>query len=156
MVVIFQGPRGGKLNEGLEAYATLAIKSFAQQLKINRLKTLIEVNFHHSVWVDREKTAEGLCEAVNKRHFIINVALYGNWVSTLAHEMVHVKQFARNELNDQLTFWKGRNHSSTDYCDQPWEKEARRLQHKLVQEFDLNQEIYNGKGMGRKDQWATF
>ena len=138
MVVIFQGPRGGRLDEGLEAYATLAIKSFAQQLNIHRLKTFIQVNFHHRVCVDQEKTAEGLCETIDKRHFVIDVALYGNWVSTLAHEMVHVKQFARNELDDQLTFWKGRNHSNTDYWDQPWEKEARRLQHKLVQEFDLN------------------
>ena len=138
MVVIFQGPRGGRLDEGLEAYATLAIKSFAQQLNIHRLKTFIQVNFHHRVCVDQEKTAEGLCETIDKRHFVIDVALYGNWVSTLAHEMVHVKQFARGELDCSLQYWKGRNHSNTDYWDQPWEKDARRLQHKLVQEFDLN------------------
>lgn len=136
MLVCFQGPRGGKLDEGLQAYATLAIQSFAEQLGISRLKTVIQVNFHHRLSVDKERTAEGLCETIDKRHFIIDVALYGNWLSTLAHEMVHVKQFARGELDENLTYWKGRNHGNTDYWDQPWEREARRLQHKMVQKFD--------------------
>jgi len=136
MVVVFQGPRGGKIDSGLEAYATLAIRDFTKQLKISRLKLSLQINFHRSLYVDREKTAEGLCETVDNRNFVIDVALYGNWLSTLAHELVHVKQFARGELDDQLTFWKGRNHSNASYWDQPWEKEARRLQHKMVQKFD--------------------
>jgi len=53
---------------------------------------------------------------------------------------VHVKQFARNELNSGLTVWKGKDHTDTEYWDQPWEKEARRLQNKMVVQFekDLN------------------
>lgn len=134
MLVDITGPRGGKLQTDLQAMALLAIDSFSKQLGISRLKTNIELKFHHKLFV--ENTSEGLCEAIDSRNFIIDVGLYGNWLSTLAHEMVHVKQFARKELTGNLQHWKGRDHSDTDYWDQPWEKEARRLQHKMVVEFE--------------------
>lgn len=136
MLVAFAGPRGGKLDTGLQAYALMAIKSYAKQLGINRLRTAIEVRFHHKLYVDNSQCCEGLCESLDRRTFILDVALYGNWLSTLAHEMVHVKQFARGELDPALTRWKTKNHSRTEYWDQPWEKEARRLQAKLVANFE--------------------
>jgi len=138
MVVEMTGPRGGKLNIDLQSMTLVAMNSFAKQLGISRLKTNIHIKFHHKLFV--ENTSEGLCESVDDRNFIIDVGLYGNWLSTLAHEMVHVKQFARGELSSSLQHWKGRDHSDTDYWDQPWEKEARRLQNKMVLEFekDLN------------------
>jgi hypothetical protein len=138
MVVEMTGPRGGKLNIDLQSMTLVAMNSFARQLGISRLKTNIHIKFHHKLFV--ENTSQGLCESVDDRNFIIDVGLYGNWLSTLAHEMVHVKQFARGELSSSLQHWKGRDHSDTDYWDQPWEKEARRLQNKMVLEFekDLN------------------
>jgi hypothetical protein len=135
MMVSFSGPRGGKLDVGLQAFALLAMKSFAKNLGINRLRTNILVNFHHKLYVDTPNASEGLCESLDQRNFIIDVALYGDWLSTLAHEMVHVKQFARGELDAQLTRWKTKDHHNTEYWNQPWEKEARRLQHKLTNEF---------------------
>jgi hypothetical protein len=136
MVVAFSGPRGGKLDTGLQAYAMMAINDFAKQLGIRKLRTAIEVRFHHKLYVDNSQCSEGLCEALDRRTFIIDVALYGNWISTLAHEMVHVKQFAKDELDPALTRWKKKDHSRTEYWDQPWEKEARRLQAKLVANFE--------------------
>mgnify|MGYP003673450864 FL=1 len=50
--------------------------------------------------------------------------------------MVHVKQFARDELSANLRRWKTRDHTNTEYWDQPWEKEARRLQSRLVAKFE--------------------
>jgi len=129
------GPRGADVGTGLTAYTMLAIKSFAKQLGISRLKTNIVVRIHRSLTVDRGQS-EGLCEALDTRTFIIDVALFGNWLSTLAHEMVHVKQFAKDELDPALTRWKSKDHSRTEYWDQPWEKEARRLQAKLVANFE--------------------
>jgi len=134
MMVEMTGPRGGKLNIDLQSMTLVAMNSFARQLGISRLKTNIHVKFHHKLFV--ENTSEGLCESVDDRNFIIDVGLYGNWLSTLAHEMVHVKQFARGELSSSLQHWKGRDHSDTDYWDQPWEKEARRLQNKMVLQFE--------------------
>ena len=51
-------------------------------------------------------------------------------LETIAHEMVHVKQFARGELKDtgSLSFckWNNKevNHEKTNYYDLPWEIEA--------------------------------
>ncbi len=50
-------------------------------------------------------------------------------IVTVCHEMVHVKQYARNELgiND--------NHDNEDYFDLPYEKEAYGLQETLLEEY---------------------
>ena len=56
----------------------------------------------------------------------------------LAHEMVHLKQFVRKELYDYETGrvqWKSRSYGRVHYNDQPWEKEAYRLEDKLYEEF---------------------
>ena len=56
----------------------------------------------------------------------------------LAHEMVHLKQFVRGELFDYATGrvqWKTRSFGRLDHDDQPWEKEAYRLEGKLYEEF---------------------
>jgi hypothetical protein len=134
MKVFFSGPRDGQLDMNLQASALMAVKLFAKKLDIHRLRTNIQVRFHHKLFVDNSHS-EGLCESVDSRNFIIDIALYGNWMSTLAHELVHVKQFARGELTDNLQYWKGKDHSETKYWEQPWEKEARRLQKKLMNEY---------------------
>ena len=60
-----------------------------------------------------------------------------NTLITLAHEMVHVKQFAKGELDPALSRWKSNKYcDKIEYWDQPWEKEARRLQHKLLLKFE--------------------
>ena len=57
----------------------------------------------------------------------------------LAHEMVHLKQFVRGELCDYATGsvqWKSKRYSrNVKYSEQPWEKEAYRLEDKLYEEF---------------------
>jgi hypothetical protein len=47
-------------------------------------------------------------------------------LETLAHEMVHVKQYIRGETNDQLSVWRGRriNSDKVDYWEHPWEIDA--------------------------------
>ncbi len=50
-------------------------------------------------------------------------------LQTVAHELVHVKQYAKDELHE-YTMKKGHRyngkfyHESTDYWDEPWEIEA--------------------------------
>lgn len=136
MQVAIEGPMGGQLDVGLQAYATIAVRSYARQLGISRLKTNIVVRIHNKINVGLHGV-EGLCESVDNRTFIIDVALFTNWLSILAHEMVHVKQFAKGELDSALTQWKSNRYcENIEYWDQPWEKEARKLQHKLVIQFD--------------------
>ena len=58
-------------------------------------------------------------------------------VMTLCHEMVHVKQYFRKEMDDwnglAVARWKNKAVlPNTNYYDLPWEKEAYELQAKLA------------------------
>lgn len=47
--------------------------------------------------------------------------------TTLAHEMVHVRQMAKGilKVTNKGTFWRGKKYKkSTPYLDQPWELDA--------------------------------
>ena len=65
--------------------------------------------------------------------------------SILAHEMIHAKQYLKNELQDfkNFTRFRGKMYRDTDIYDtsQPWEKEAyanqKRLYKKSLKRFNL-------------------
>jgi len=57
-----------------------------------------------------------------------------DFVTTLCHEMVHVKQYYRKEMDGISMRWKKKKIADkTGYYDLPWEKEAYRMQDKLAQ-----------------------
>lgn len=66
-------------------------------------------------------------------------------LKTLAHEMVHVKQFIREETNDSLSVWKGKaiDPDSMDYYAHPWEMEAHSLENGLFTKFAIKEELWN-------------
>ena len=76
------------------------------------------------------KGAMGYClETDNNRTFEIEVdrtLSYRKMLETVAHEMVHVKQYARRELHPVHNIWMGKtyNPEKTSYWDLPWEIEA--------------------------------
>ena len=144
MQVIVTGPRRAKIDKWLAGHVSLAVDSFAKQLSISRLDANIRVNIHKCAFVDKEQTSTGCCEAIDARNFVIDVALYANWIVALAHEMVHVKQFARGELDSGLTRWKSNRYcGKIEYWHQPWEKEARKLQFRLVERFEKEHDQRN-------------
>ena len=61
-----------------------------------------------------------------------------NYTETLLHELWHVYQHVTGQLKDKYNkrYWKGIDHSETDYDDQPWEKEAHRMEKVLVKEYN--------------------
>lgn len=64
-------------------------------------------------------------------------------ISTMCHEMVHVKQYVRKEMDDFGGRWKTRKVArDTNYFDLPWEKQAFKMESKLaiecVQEIQFN------------------
>lgn len=61
-------------------------------------------------------------------------------LKTLAHEMVHVKQYIRGELNEQMSVWRGHKVDSDEipYAEQPWEVEAESVALKLYDEYVAN------------------
>jgi hypothetical protein len=69
--------------------------------------------------------------------------------TTLAHEMVHVKQYVYGETNEKLTRWKGERVDSDtiDYWVQPWEIEAHGYEAGLFTKFAIKEklwEVFNG------------
>lgn len=78
--------------------------------------------------------AEGYCLRESNRDFEIEVdssLTLRKMLETVAHEMVHVKQYARREMNDwsyqQDKYYKWKDMmvpTNTDYWDLPWEIEA--------------------------------
>jgi|TARA_Y100000385_G_scaffold289723_1_gene360097 hypothetical protein len=107
-----------------------------KKLGLTRLSSL-------SIDVILRKMSEGeygYCNIIeSNRSFIIdinkNVSLM-DFVSTIIHEMVHVKQFARDEMNGYDMRWKSKIISvETDYMDLPWEKEAYKLEEKLISQI---------------------
>jgi hypothetical protein len=99
-----------------------------------RMKTLdINISFE-------KIPAYGYCmEEDSNRQFTLTIqkglSLY-DLISTVCHEMVHVKQYARKELRNVNgnTMWKKKSYNSVDYWDAPWEKEAFRLEESLALE----------------------
>ena len=74
------------------------------------------------------------------RHFVITVHKDDDvktQIRTMAHEMVHVRQFVRKELDEDLTRWKSRrvNTDVVPYRELPWEIEAFRLGDKLYKQY---------------------
>ncbi len=59
------------------------------------------------------------------------------YTETLLHELWHVYQHVTGQLKDKYNkrYWKGIDHSETDYEDQPWEKEAHKMEKILVKEY---------------------
>jgi hypothetical protein len=82
--------------------------------------------------------AVGWCmQEDTNREFTIDVAnnlSLKDFITTVCHEMVHVKQYARNEMDCYGKKWKKKTiPEKTNYYDLPWEKEAYRMQDKLAQ-----------------------
>jgi hypothetical protein len=104
---------------------TQRIVEFCVKTLMPRMKTLdIEVK------LCKPTGALGYClELDNQRQFEIEIDKtqpLRRLLETVAHEMVHVKQYARRELHPSTDAWMGKtyNPKKTCYWDLPWEIEA--------------------------------
>ena len=112
-----------------------------KELGMNRLrKPIIHVKF-----VTNADGAYGLCDGKKGEYAEILIARkcphtgrklgFIEMMQTLAHEMVHARQFIRGQLfNEGGWAWKGRNADGYEYENQPWEKEAYKLEKELFME----------------------
>ena len=112
------------------------INDVAKELGIHRLysKTII-VRFSTRLMDE----SQGLCWGDQRTHAEIDIARTSSGESmtmesmmqTLAHELVHAKQYLRGELCGWSGSWKGRKPRNYKYENAPWEKEAYRLEEEL-------------------------
>lgn len=120
-----------------------AARFFAAQLMDPRMVRKIRLDIE----IERNLDVEGQCvsedDHKSPRWFTIQLRRQkiGEMIKTLAHEMVHVKQYAKNELGKEMalarggkkgvrivTRWQGDlwypKAKEHDYYDAPWEIEA--------------------------------
>lgn len=81
------------------------------------------------------KGYDGTCEDTNSREYLIQInkklSLTDDFLTTIFHEMVHVKQYVRKELFSDCIFYNTRE----EYLNLPWEVEAYRVQEELLDEW---------------------
>ena len=73
------------------------------------------------------------CFEYDERDYVINIDKkqnYDDFVTAIFHELVHVKQYLKNEM-DNYSF-----RTTTDYYMLPQEQEAYSLQEKLLEKWD--------------------
>lgn len=102
-----------------------------------RVRTLdIEVKITKNLTVKSGMEASHLELDTHREHFIEIDRDLGlrDFITALCHEMVHAKQSYRKELTQKNNkmFWKGRDCTDLEYMNQPWEKEAYKLQDGLA------------------------
>ena len=129
---------GGTIYQKEVAYKV--IEWTIKQLKLTRLSSLC---IH--IILKKLRGVDGYCSMEDDERRIFTIEAHKNLklrqlIMTLIHEMVHVKQFARNEMDDfpinGRHRWKLKTVPITvTYYDMPWEREALRLQEKLTDKF---------------------
>ncbi|NBR26774.1 MAG: hypothetical protein EBU08_23960, partial [Micrococcales bacterium] len=73
------------------------------------------------------------------KKFVMQLRYYSDipfLMYVIAHEVVHIRQYAKGHLNYDHTRWKkSRVKKDLPYLDHPWEKEAYRLEAKLYEHY---------------------
>jgi|TARA_R110000851_G_scaffold309674_1_gene469211 hypothetical protein len=115
------------------------VQKLSEELKIDRMwSKVIHVDFKTKL----DEEVQGLCWGCKKEGYAkIEIARTSNgekleyeaMMQTLAHEMVHAKQYLRGELDGYSLSWKGAKPRNYKYVNAPWEKEAHRLEKKLYE-----------------------
>ena len=129
---------GGTIYQKEVAYKV--IEWTIKQLKLTRLSSLC---IH--IILKKLRGVDGYCSMEDDERRTFTIEAHKNLklrqlIMTLIHEMVHVKQFARNEMDDFPINGRHRWKLKTvpinvTYYDMPWEREALRLQEKLTDKF---------------------
>ena len=145
----------GYRSHNIDLYRALksGAEFYAERLLGKRMANNIYLDIKLTKELKKKEKAYGFCHIIDDslarpREFMIELDAsmkYGfdEILTWLAHEMVHLKQFVRKELWDYESGrvqWKSRSFGRVNYDDQPWEKEAYRLEGKLYDEF---KEWYN-------------
>ena len=103
----------------------------------------IDINIHNCRLVNREGVY-GWCWATDCDHRprefeieIHNQLPIHIYIETLLHELWHVYQHVKGDLKDKYgkRLWKGVDHSKIDYENQPWEKEAVKMEKILYRKY---------------------
>ena len=112
-----------------------AARVFIKQL-LPRKRTLnIDITIRNTL----KENAVGYCTHEDRDQFHIELHNRGNlfdYLSFLAHELVHVKQYSNRELVKYC--WMGVDYFDVTYSKLPWEKEAWSAQYPMSKKYIKN------------------
>ena len=147
MILSIEGYR--KHNKALYLEVGNAALFYGEVLLGKRMAKNIYLDIKLTKDLKKKEGAYGYCHIVDDslsrpREFMIELDAsmkysFNQILTWLAHEMVHLKQFVRKELWDYESGrvqWKTRSYGRVHYDDQPWEKEAYRLEGELYEMFE--------------------
>ena len=147
MMLCIEGYR--KHNKALYLEVGNAALYYGEVLLGKRMAKNIYLDIKLTKDLKKKEGAYGYCHIVDDslsrpREFMIELDAsmkysFNQILTWLAHEMVHLKQFVRKELWDYESGrvqWKTRSYGRVHYDDQPWEKEAYRLEGELYEMFE--------------------
>lgn len=130
-------------------YVKRSVQFYANKLMSDKMldNIFIRIKFNSKIHAYGYASVIGNSDSGKAREFEIEIhpgiGAY-EILSTLAHEMVHVKQFAYSEMNQRLTRWYGTKvPSDTDYYSQPWEIEANGMSQGLFMGFVKQEQLWN-------------
>ena len=136
-------------DKNFRPYVKKAVEFYGQYLISKRLLDNInlKVKFNQNLSVYAFASIEDYNASGKAREFLIEIH---PWIGsreilkTLAHEMVHIKQFAYNETNETLSRWKGTpiDSDTVDYYQHPWEMEAYSLDTGLFYKFAVAEKLW--------------
>ena len=116
------------------------VKWSIKKLNLHRIRTL---NLTFSI--KSLKSLYGQLEQLDDKRREFSVVLDKNvdtkdLIRTVIHEMIHVKQYIRKEMDSEIVGsrmrWKSKTYPyDIKYDDMPWEKEANRLETKYGNEY---------------------
>lgn len=121
----------GTTNKRLKKLLATATQYYCDKLLSKRISR----NIYIEIVLKKDLEEQGYCEIHDyntlgkARHFLIEIDKQANFktiLTTLAHECVHMKQYAMGELNENMSVWRGKkiNSDTVPYWDHPWEIEA--------------------------------
>ena len=146
MLLCIEGYRSN--NQELKDLVKQGAEFYGEVLLGKRMAKNIYLDIKLTNDLKKKEKAYGYCHIIDDslsrpREFMIELDAsmkysFDQILTWLAHEMVHLKQFVRGELFDYengRVQWKSRTFGRVHYTDQPWEKEAYRLEGYLYKEF---------------------
>ena len=147
MLLCIEGYRSN--NQELKDLVKQGAEFYGEVLLGKRMAKNIYLDIKLTNDLKKKEKAYGYCHIIDDslsrpREFMIEIDAsmkhsFEQILTWLAHEMVHLKQFVRKELCDYENLrvqWKSKTYANElTYDDQPWEKEAYRLEDKLYEEF---------------------
>jgi hypothetical protein len=110
-----------------------AVEWGIQYLKIRDPKSTLTVK----LITGNEEPLDGTADRIKNRRYEIRIKYAEDYLASLFHELVHIKQFIHDGLRfyPKAARWKGEKVHNPDYLESPWEMEARAMEDVLIYRF---------------------